>query len=199
MVQRKDYLISALIGILTGILALRIFSFLKINFEFQTYLLLFGIPVIFVLGVYLGKFLSQKLSAPFLEQFGKFTAVGFLNSLIDFSILNSISFVTGITAGFSVGWINIPGFLVATTNSYLWNKYWVFAAHDGLLHDFPKFLAVTTVGLFINSSMVIVFTTFLNFGIDPAIWLNISKTAATATALIWNFIGYKFVAFKNHV
>lgn len=203
----KDYLIGAVVGFLTGILAFFIFSFLDIDFRFKRTLFLLGIPVLWVCGIWLGGFLGKWL--PFFNQFGKFAAVGFLSTTIDFSILNIVSLATGITTGIVVGWINTPGFLVATLNGYLWNKLWVFSDKDrsaingkkenNIFGDFPKFLAVTTTGLFINSSLIVILTTFLNFGISSHIWLNISKVVATAIALIWNFIGYKFIAFRKYV
>lgn len=203
MVQRKDYLIGAIVGVFTGVLALFIFSFLKISFKFQMPFFLLGFPVLWAVGVWLGGFLGKWPTTPegvgkfpFFNQFGKFVAVGFLNTSIDFSILNLISSVTGITAGLVVGWVNVPGFLVATLNGYLWNKLWVFSARGKVFSDFPKFLAVTTTGLFINSFLIVVFTTFLNFGISSNIWLNISKVAATSLTLVWNFTGYKYIAFS---
>jgi putative flippase GtrA len=170
---------------------------LNISFKFQIPFFLLGIPILWAAGVWFGKFLSVVFRRPFLEQFGKFVAVGFLNTAIDFSILNFISSTTGITAGFTLGWVNIPGFLFAALNSYLWNKYWVFSSSAKPFVDFPKFFIVTIIGIFINSSLVIVFTTFLNFGLSSNIWLNTSKVAATAITFILNFIGYKFIAFRK--
>ena len=201
---KKDYLIGALIGFFTGILALKIFSFLSLDFKFQKEFLLLGIPVLWVAGVWLGGFLGKWL--PFFNQFGKFAVVGFLGAAIDFSILNWVSHFTGITAGFTLGWINIPGFLVAVINNYFWNKLWVFSVKGGPASGgkisvwgiFPKFLAVTIIGLAINSGTIIALTS-ISFGFDGQIWLNISKVVANAIALIWNFIGYKFFAFKKNV
>lgn len=207
MVQRKDYLIGAIVGVFTGVLALFIFSFLKISFKFQMPFFLLIVPLLWAAGVWLGGFLGKWPATPdgtgkfpFFNQFGKFVAVGFLNTAIDFSILNLISSETGITSGLTIGWINMPGFLVATVNGYLWNKLWVFSIGDkkenNIFANFPKFLAVTTSGLFINSLLVVVFTTFLNFGTPSDIWLNISKVAATSLTFVWNFTGYKYIAFS---
>lgn len=196
-ITKKDYLIGALAGLFTGILALRIFTILEINFEFQKEFLLFGIPVLWAFGVALGGFLGKWVS--FFSQFGKFAAVGFLGTAIDFLMLNSISNATGITAGLVVGWINIPGFLIAVSNNYFWNKLWVFKKTGNIFENFPKFLAITTAGLFINSGIIIFLTTFLGpyFDISSNVWLNVSKVVATGVTLTWNFMGYKFVAFKS--
>ena len=195
-IAKKDYLIGALAGMLTGFLALRIFSFLGIDFKFREYFFLLGIPIIWAFGVWLGGFLSRWLL--FFAQFGKFAIVGFLGAAIDFSILNWISYTTGITAGLTVGWINIPGFFTAILNNYFWNKLWVFPVSSSVFREFPKFFGVTLVGLVINSSTIIILTNF-SLGFDSQIWLNISKIVANALAMVWNFIGYKFIVFKKYV
>lgn len=195
-ITKKDYLLGAVIGFFTGILALRVFSLLEIDFKFQKEILLFLVPILWASGVWLGGFLGKWIL--FFNQFGKFAVVGFLSSAIDFSVLNFVSLTTGISAGLFVGWINIPGFLVATLNGYLWNKYWVFKKFGKMFDNFPKFLAVTIIGLAINSGTIIALTS-ISFGFNGQIWLNISKVAANAAALIWNFIGYKFFAFKKNV
>ena len=132
---------------------------------------------------------------PFFVQFGKFAVVGFLGAAIDFSVLNAVSYATGITAGLTLGWINAPGFLLAVTNNYFWNKLWVFSTNHGIFHELPKFFGVTVAGLLINSGTIIILTNF-SFGFDNQIWLNISKVITNAIAMVWNFIGYKFVVFS---
>ncbi len=222
----KDYLIGAIVGIFTGILAIFIFGFLNIKIPYQIFALLIAPPIIFSFGIWFGKFLGRWM--PFFDQLGKFAVVGFLSTAIDFSILNIVSSATGITAGTTVGWVNVPGFLAATINGYLWNKLWVFRAKSRnfgdeisglvakynsddrdeneeisdtkfrLFNDFPKFISVTAIGLLINSSLIILLTTYFKipFGLSAVGWLNVAKVLATLVAMIWNFLGYKFFAFK---
>ena len=199
--MKKDYLIASIVGFVTGILALRIFVFLNINFAFREIFFLLGIPILWVFGIWLGEFLGRFFH--FFSQFGKFAVVGFLGAAIDFSILNAVSQATGITAGVTLGWINIPGFLAAVLNNYFWNKLWVFKSQTELETDpskvwvnFPKFFGVTLIGLFINSSTIVLLT-LLPVRENAQVWLNISKVIANALAMVWNFIGYKFIAFKK--
>ena len=203
MITKKDYFIAAVNGVLTGVFALAVLYFLDIDFPLQIPAVVFGVPILWVLGVWLGGFLGKWIG--FFTQFGKFAAVGFSSASIDFAILNFISNLTGVTAGIIVGWINIPGFLVAVVNGYLWNRLWVFGAppssvfpSGGLFHDFPKFFGVTVIGLLINSGIIVLLTTYLpGFGFPASIWLNIAKVMANAVAMIWNFLGYKFIAFSH--
>lgn len=196
--RKKDFLLALLSGFFTGLFAVPTLYHVGIH----SIPVLLGVvsilPFLWVFGVWFGLFLSHWL--PFMKQFGKFAAIGFLSAAIDFGVLNVISIISGVTKGVIVGGVNIPGFTLAVLNGYVWNKKWTFESHDGepLFHDFLKFLAVTLGGLFINSSIVILATTYVapQFGFSQEAWLNIAKVFANAFGLIWNFVGYKFVVFR---
>lgn len=65
--------------------------------------------------------------------------------------------------------------------------------------EFTKFMVVSVIGTFINSSVVGLVTGFIPplFGTNPELWANLAKVAATAVALVWNFTGYKLLVFKK--
>ena len=202
MIIKKDYWIGAIAGFLTGALGLVILRILNITFPYQNLAALVLLPVLWAAGVWLGDFLGAHIK-PFFSQFGRYAAAGFLSTAIDFSVLNFTSYLTGITAGVIVGWVNAPGFLIAVVNGYLWNKLWVFKDYDGknLFSDFPKFFAVGIGGLIINSVLIIALTTYAPASIILAVggskWLNVAKFIANIAVLIWNFLGFKFIVFKK--
>ena len=187
---------------MTGALGLVILRILNITFPYQNLAALVLLPVLWAAGVWLGDFLGARVK-PFFSQFGRYAAAGFLSTAIDFSVLNFTSYLTGVTAGVIVGWVNAPGFLIAVVNGYLWNKLWVFKDYDGknLFRDFPKFFAVGIGGLVINSVLIIALTTYAPASIILAVggskWLNVAKFIANIAVLIWNFLGFKFIVFKK--
>ncbi|MBU1091730.1 GtrA family protein [Patescibacteria group bacterium] len=200
--MKKDYLISIIVGLVTVLFVLPSLR----NMEFGGWLfivaLFFIIPIFWVLGLFLGKILSRWLS--FIYQFAKFVIVGFLNTAIDFGVLNILSMMTGLTSGFLVGGVNIPGFTLAAINSYFWQKFWVFRKKEVQgektnYSDFITFVAVVLVGVFINGGIVVLLTTYVHpfGGLSPERWLNVSKVIATAVSLIWSFLGFKFLVFKK--
>lgn len=199
MITKIDYYLVSLVGFLAGVFAVPT----AINLGIRNHLILFILPlvfpILFVIGLAVVSFLSRFL--PFFAQFGKFAAVGLSSTAIDFGVLNILSLATGITAGFILGGVNIPGFGVAVFNSYFWNKFWTFKAggEGGLFHDFSKFLAVAIVGLVLNSGIVIFITTYLPpfWGLSPETHLNIAKVIATLLVLVWNFLGLKFIVFRK--
>ncbi|MBU2633577.1 GtrA family protein [Patescibacteria group bacterium] len=200
--MKKDYLISIIVGLVTVLFVLPSLR----NMEFGGWLfvvvLFFVVPVLWVIGLFLGKFLSKWLS--FIYQFAKFVIVGFLNTAIDFGVLNILSMMTGLTSGFLVGGVNIPGFTLAAINSYFWQKFWVFKKKEVQgektnYNDFFTFVAVVLVGVFINGGIVVLLTTYIHpfGGLSPERWLNVAKIIATAVSLIWSFLGFKFLVFKK--
>jgi putative flippase GtrA len=194
---RKDYLLAVIAGLMAVLFALPSLINAEVTAVYFLMALFVVVPVLWVIGIFLGKFLSRWFSVTF--QFAKFVVVGFLNTSIDFGVLNLLSMLSGVTAGFLIGGVNVPGFALASINSYFWNKLWVFKAGEKEYSDFFSFVAVLLVGVAINGSIVILITTYINpmFGLSAGRWLNIAKAAATAVALFWNFIGFKFLVFKK--
>lgn len=199
MITPRDYLIGALAGFLTGIFAIPVFyDGLKIQSVAILAPLPFAVALIWAFGVWLGGFLGRWFAV--MSQFGKFVAVGFLNTAVDFGILNLFSLATDVTAGIVIGIMKIIAFLIAAFNSYFWNRLWVFPqeSNEKLFEDFKKFLVITILGAIFGGVIVYALTTFVAppFGLNPKVWLNLANVAAAAFSLLWNFLGYKFLVFK---
>lgn len=152
-------------------------------------------------------------------QVGKFAAVGVINTLIDYVILNALVFL-GLTAAITILgqeflMANIISVFVAMVNSFILNKQWTFkSAVEGinLFWEIVKFLVITIIGMFIVHQIVFnvfyynfpsLFSSvshFLNLDkilSDKFVILNGAKSIAIIISLIWNFIGYKFIVFKR--
>ena len=196
---KTDYAIGALVGFFTGIAAIPTVYNIGVRDLFILLALPWVVAPLWAIGVWFGGFLGRRIS--FFTEFGKYVAVGFLSAAIDFGVLNVMSMVSGVTAGIVIGGVNIPGFILAVINAYLWNRLWVFSAKasgTGVMADFPKFLAVTIAALFINSSIVAGITIYVppQFGLETKQWLNAAKLVGNAVIIVWNFLGYKFVVFR---
>ena len=179
---------------------LRNVKLLGVSYVF--YLLVIIIPVLWMLALVVGRFLNRWFG--WMYQFVKFCIIGFLNAAIDFGTLNLLSLYTGITSGFILGGVNVPGFIIAATNSYFWNKFWVFPQQrkEGekvSYGDLPTFAIVVVSGALVNSGLVVLFSTYFHpvLGMSPERWLNIAKVIASATSLLWNFIGFRLFVFKD--
>ena len=194
--HKTDIIAGLFIGEVSAWLILIIFKNIRVEFQL-TWALVIILPVLSLAGLWIASILGRKFL--FVWQAAKFGLVGVLNTLIDLGVLNLLSFITGVTKGFVIGGVNIPGFSVAVLNSYLWNKLWVFQHKEGLWLDFPQFLVVSIIGIILNGTILVIMTTYVPpiFGLSEQIWLNVAKIVAIPANMIWNFLGYKFIVFRK--
>lgn len=197
---KQDLKLSFLVGFLAGILLLPILNNLHfvLNILSGTGIVL-GLTLFTPAGYLVAYFLSRRW--PVMIQFVKFGIVGGLNSLIYLGVLNLLISASGIAAGLGYTAFVSTAFLVAVTNSYIWNKYWVFKASQsgGGSGEFIKFVLVNLVGFGVNvgAASFVVNVLGAPAGVSASVWANIGAVSAVFITLFWNFIGMKFIVFKR--
>lgn len=132
-------------------------------------------------------------------QLSKFGSIGSLNAVIDFTILNLLSSVSGIYKGPWLILFNALSFAIAVVNSYLLNKRWTFKHNrPGNPREFSTFFGIYLIGLGLNSILVYSITSFVTpiAGIHPQLWLNVAKVVSNSVSAFWNFFAMKFLVFK---
>ncbi|MSU76196.1 GtrA family protein [Patescibacteria group bacterium] len=122
------------------------------------------------------------------RQFVKFVLVGGLSTVINFTIyatlvLNHVDYLLAATIAF----------IVATLNSYTWNRRWTFRAGPHRNERLVKFTLVQLIGLAINLLML----TFLIEHVGLEDHKLIAQLIANAFVIISNYIGNKFWTFKE--
>lgn len=141
----------------------------------------------------------------------KFLLIGGLNTAIHFAVYNFLIFITKDTEAFSLMIFTTTAFIFANINSYVFNKNWTFKDSESQeeAKKFSAFFVVSLVGLLLNVLIVYSIIKYIpDFLGVPAIlhivggkaetlWANVALLAATLLALVWNFIGYKFIVFKK--
>lgn len=131
----------------------------------------------------------------------KFVLVGTSNTLVDLGVLNLLIFTSGITAGLGYSLFKGISFTVAVINSYFLNKFWTFKGLGSgkAPKEFTQFLIVSIIGFGINVGIasLVVNAVGPQFGIGDKFWANVGAVCATFAAMTWNFLGYKFIVFKN--
>ncbi len=132
-------------------------------------------------------------------QLGKFIVTGGLNTFLDFAVLNILMTSTAIFAGGWFSFFKAVSFSVAVINSYFWNKYWTFEAGNKRRAEFMEFLLVSIIGLGINVVAASFLVRYIQpiGGVSAITWANIGALVATILALLWNFLGYKFLVFRK--
>lgn len=195
--RKLDGVIAAIIGFLDGIL----FFFILRNIELEipyTWSLPFALALLCYFGMRTASWMGRKIAI--LLQAAKFFLVGTLNTFVDLGVLNILILISGIATGIFYSFFKALSFLVATTNSYFWNKYWTFERKEKPTpKEFFKFLVVTTVGLLINVGIASFLVNLIGpkFGLTEKIWATFGAIVAAFGAFVWNFLSSKFIVFKS--
>jgi putative flippase GtrA len=142
----------------------------------------------------------RVLGNPLSVELRRFGIVGLINTAVDLAVLNTLIFLTHM--GRNGIWFSIfkaISFLAAVLNSYFINHSWTFGRSGGerSVSQAGQFLAVSLVGAVINVSSASYVATFISpiHGIERY-WPSIAALAGTASALIFNFLGYKHIVFS---
>ncbi len=210
--SRKDLGLVAIIGAAVGILVQPVLF----NTNALTYLsayLPFGINTLRVLvfflflvlapvALFLANILGRRWAA--IYQFAKFAAVGSLNSFLDLGVFNLESILIHkdpkslTTLAFFIA--KSVSFLVATTNSYAWNKLWTFEDRTrSRSQTVAAFYGITAASYFLNTGVA----TFLKstgpwFGLEGNLWAGlIAPVGGILVAMFGNFFGYKYLVFRK--
>jgi putative flippase GtrA len=215
--KKTDTIISLIIGFLIGIFFFVVLKNVGIKIPYL-WTLMIVFPPLSLLGMFIVSLLGKRFLI--ILQAGKFVLVGALNTFIDLGVLNILIWISGVASGVWYSVFKGISFLIATTNSYFWNKHWTFEnrasiygsegrKEDEVLFDqgkkafvpgeFSKFLIVTTIGLFINVGIAsfVVNVIGLQFEVSKAMWATIGAFTATFFAWVWNFLSSKFIVFKS--
>lgn len=126
----------------------------------------------------------------------RFTIVGSINTVIDFSILFTLTTLFNIPKELA----NFISTFVAFLFSFFANKKYTFkSTSKNLKKQFLLFTIITLFGLWVIQTIIITAITpvFTNLGVNKPAALLISKLIATAASLIWNYTLYSRVVFKK--
>lgn len=195
---KKDYKASLVIGVFAAALSVIMVK----NFGIAN-------PVIYVsvaltllvmppLGIAAARFIGKK--APTFYQFIKFAETGGLNTFVDLGVLNLLILATGFSAGIYYSVFKGISFIAAVTNSFFWNKHWVFeskAKGKKEEKEFAKFIVVSVGGFLVNVTVasLVLFLSKKSSTLDPKIIANVAAAIAFVMTMMWNFLGYKLVVF----
>jgi putative flippase GtrA len=207
-VTRKDIIASVVLGLITAGISygLAVFwalppwmlSWLRLSFVLAP----LGALAVVGLGQHLRKQWPAAVSA------GRFSVVGAANTLIDLGLLNLCIFATGVLAGPLFALFKAGSFTGAVVHSYCWNANWSFAdsenqnspAVGGHGKRFGLFLAVTLIGLWVNTSVaaLVVYLGSPSPFLAGLPWANLAAVLALALSTLWNFFAYRFLVFSPH-
>ncbi|MEK7465442.1 MAG: GtrA family protein [Patescibacteria group bacterium] len=199
---KKDYKLVTLIGFLVGWLVLPVIANIGKRYGVTVSIPLgaasvLGFSAFAPLALWVLHLLSKKI--PVFLQFGKFAAVGTLNTLLNFAVLNTLIFMTDISAGWTYTGFTVIAFFIATTNSYFWNKFWTFQSRIPLgWGEYARFALFTVGGVILNSGVASLIVNGIGApqGVAPELWANVGALGGVAVSFLWNFLTYRRIVFR---
>ncbi|MGC9599255.1 MAG: GtrA family protein [Minisyncoccia bacterium] len=201
--KRGDWLAIVIIGAAVGLLSQPILANVAGSFNLNLTLTLrmvvfLGFAILAPLALFILYLVGKIL--PVLYQFGKFAAVGVLNTFVDIGVLNLEILAFGTPAAWPYRVFKAVSFLAATTNSFFWNKFWTFDSREPANPSQTiKFYLVAIGGFLINVGVAsYVFSGVARpAAISANLWANIGAMVGVASGFLWDFLGYKYVVFKK--
>ena len=198
--KKSDAIAILVIGEIVAIFL--IFVLKNLGYFFNAlWLLVIILPIAAIICIFIAGILGKKI--PIIFQFAKFIAVGLANTAVDFGILNILIFLSGIAGGLVYSVFKGISFVAASTHSFFWNKFWTFRKKETAKagKEFLQFFVVSLIGLAINVgiSSLVVNLIGSQFGISQKLWANIGAACGSIVGLAWNFLGYKFIVFKQKI
>lgn len=127
----------------------------------------------------------------------KFLAVGGINTIIDFAVLNLLLSIGPLKA-------KVVAAVVATTASYILNRQWTFQRSDrkSLRREYTLFFALNGIGLLIQASVLAVAKYGLGFSETNSadrLAFNIASALGIGIAMVFRFWAYRTFVFKSPV
>ena len=126
------------------------------------------------------------IPAPLARQFARFTGVGAIGTAAHYALLFALTSVAVDPVAASAA-----GFVLGALVNYLLNRRYTFASDIAHRTGAPRFFAVATAGLLLNTALMTALVSGVGMHYFPA------QLAATVCVLIWNFFANRCWTFRE--
>ena len=132
----------------------------------------------------------KKISNSNIKQLIKFAFVGFIGTIVNLSILYTL------TEFFHVYYIfsEIIAFFFSVINNYILNKIWTFKEkiEEYLIRKYFQYTTICLIALIINLCILFILVEFF------IIWYIFAEVIAIIGGFLFNFIGNKLWTFRKN-
>jgi putative flippase GtrA len=134
-------------------------------------------------------------------QLSRYAVIGCFNVALNASIFNLLILWSGISIGIMVTVFAIITFVIVVTQSFFWSAFWTFrnTIVTNRRRQYVQFFSVSSVVAAVNLSIIYIMTSVVGApaGISGPLWANIALLVTIFTALLGNFLGYKYFVFAK--
>ena len=133
-------------------------------------------------------------------QFLRFCIVGTSNAVIDFGVLNLLLWLYPTTSVWKILEYNSLAVLLASTNSFFWNKYWTFRQRNPItFREIYRFIVVAGGTTIMNDSLMwLLGRTFPGIIGSNLLGANVLKLGAIIGTMSVSFFGMRLWVFFQH-
>jgi dolichol-phosphate mannosyltransferase len=130
---------------------------------------------------------------PLLLEFVKFCLVGLTGLVVDTAVLVSMVDYVSLDPRFAA----VFAFGAAVSWNYLFNRIWAFRSGRSapIPRSYLSFVSICIGGLGIRIGVMHLLIAYAGMGASP--WYILASFAGIAAATVFNFLGSRYVAFKN--
>lgn len=121
-----------------------------------------------------------------------FSIAGVLNTIIDYSVYNTLIFTIGMGDSIRQTLYNGIGFISANMFSYIFNSSLTFRAHGAYL----RFFSVSFIALLLSTISFYGLNVMFNPE-NKLILANILKLSTVVISMLVNYVGYKYIVFSK--
>jgi putative flippase GtrA len=122
---------------------------------------------------------TKNINEKMVDKFVKYSLVGILGTIIDFSLLIFQIEILKINLYIAT----IISFILAATSNHFWNRKFTFnSINPNIKKEYLKFILVSIIGIIINLIFIFIFFDILE------IHYIFAKIIATIIVLAWNFL-----------
>jgi len=124
----------------------------------------------------------------------RFVLVGGFNTVLDFGLMNIFRLLMPLVAA------NTISTGIAMLVSFFLNKKWTFrSTGKNYLREVTLFFVFTIIGIWvIQNGFIWLIENFVpHFGLSDAVFANIAKIFASVPSLIWNYVTYNKIVFRD--
>lgn len=137
------------------------------------------------------------------KQFFGYGAVGLLNTALSFLFINIGIFLTGAASGPIFILVSFVVFVVLVLHSFVWNRFLIFKRDNPreLHREYAMFFLVTGCTALINLFLLHIVVDLIGpqAGFSAHLWANVGIAFTIPVSVILNFLGYKFIVFKESI
>jgi len=142
----------------------------------------------------------RKFNKTDIQQFLRFCIVGTSNAVIDFGVLNLLLWLYPTTSVWKILEYNSLAVLLASTNSFFWNKYWTFRQRNPItFREIYRFIVVAGGTTIMNDSLMwLLGRTFPGIIGSNLLGANVLKLIAIIGTMSISFFGMRLWVFFQH-